>query len=111
MSALPRISRSAPANLARQRGHDAVTRDAAITTYPVRLELYRQAEWCVATREYLMGTDQCALHVDSDGQLFLIFQTPQLPFPVDGIVYQDREQRYSMPAGSGRVSLISDAFH
>ena len=40
----------------------------------------------------------------SEGSTFLIFQTAQLPFPVDGLVYQDREQRYSIPAGSGRVS-------
>ncbi|KAI0747576.1 hypothetical protein C8Q74DRAFT_510852 [Fomes fomentarius] len=44
----------------------------------------------------------------SDGQLFLIFQTPQLPFPVDGIVYQDREQRYSMPAGGGRELEVAE---
>ncbi|KAI8986160.1 hypothetical protein BD414DRAFT_416450 [Trametes punicea] len=38
----------------------------------------------------------------NEGQLFLIFQMPQLPFPLDGLVYQDREQRYSVPIGGGR---------
>ncbi|KAI0694700.1 hypothetical protein C8Q76DRAFT_685417 [Earliella scabrosa] len=44
----------------------------------------------------------------SDGQLFLVFQTPQLPFPLDGLVYQDREQRYSMPAGHGRELEVAE---
>ncbi|OSC98043.1 hypothetical protein PYCCODRAFT_1439702 [Trametes coccinea BRFM310] len=38
----------------------------------------------------------------NDGQLFLIFQMPQLPFPIDGLVYQDRDQRYSVPIAGGR---------
>ncbi|KAI0823959.1 hypothetical protein BC628DRAFT_463741 [Trametes gibbosa] len=38
----------------------------------------------------------------TEGQLFLIFQMPQLPFPVDGLAYQDREQRYNIPIAGGR---------
>ncbi|OBZ71125.1 SWI/SNF and RSC complexes subunit ssr4 [Grifola frondosa] len=38
----------------------------------------------------------------SEGQLYLIFLTSQLPFSIDGIRYQDQEQRYTIPAGSGR---------
>ncbi|KAI0738895.1 hypothetical protein C8Q80DRAFT_1202637 [Daedaleopsis nitida] len=44
----------------------------------------------------------------TDGQMFLIFQTPQLPFPLDGIVYQDREQRFSMAAGAGRELEVAE---
>lgn len=38
-----------------------------------------------------------------DGQFFLIFMAQQLPFPNDGIRYQDQEQRYALPAGNNRV--------
>lgn len=31
---------------------------------------------------------------------------PQLPFPIDGLVYQDREQRYNIPIAGGRVSVL-----
>ncbi|KAI0655423.1 hypothetical protein C8Q70DRAFT_923724 [Cubamyces menziesii] len=44
----------------------------------------------------------------TEGQLFLIFQMPQLPFPIDGLVYQDREQRYSIPAGAGRELEVAE---
>ncbi|CCM00989.1 uncharacterized protein FIBRA_03037 [Fibroporia radiculosa] len=37
-----------------------------------------------------------------EGQLFLIFLTPQLPFPPDGIRYQEQEQKGIIPAGGGR---------
>ncbi len=42
----------------------------------------------------------------TEGQLYLVFMAPALPFPVDGIRYQEQEQRYSIPVGSGRVSII-----
>ncbi|RDX48809.1 hypothetical protein OH76DRAFT_1404360 [Lentinus brumalis] len=44
----------------------------------------------------------------SEGQLFLIFQTPQLGFPIDGIVYQDREQRYTIPQQDGRELEVAE---
>ncbi|KZT69605.1 hypothetical protein DAEQUDRAFT_726590 [Daedalea quercina L-15889] len=37
-----------------------------------------------------------------EGQIYLIFMTQQLPFPPDGIRYQDQEQKIIMPAGPGR---------
>ncbi|TBU25121.1 hypothetical protein BD311DRAFT_809500 [Dichomitus squalens] len=43
-----------------------------------------------------------------EGSTFLIFQTAQLPFPVDGLVYQDREQRYSIPLGNGRELEVTE---
>ncbi|KAI0671187.1 hypothetical protein C8Q78DRAFT_844071 [Trametes maxima] len=43
-----------------------------------------------------------------EGQIFLIFQMPQLPFPIDGLVYQDREQRYTISAGGGREMEVSE---
>ncbi|KAL1937831.1 hypothetical protein VTO73DRAFT_12851 [Trametes versicolor] len=33
---------------------------------------------------------------------------PQLPFPIDGLVYQDREQRYSIPIAGGRELEVSE---
>ncbi|KAI0917653.1 hypothetical protein AcW1_007198 [Taiwanofungus camphoratus] len=59
----------------------------------------------------LLRATQLALHTPfswgyidkpSEGQTFLIFITPQLPFPPDGIRFQDQEQRYVIPAGAGR---------
>ncbi|RPD56646.1 hypothetical protein L226DRAFT_537921 [Lentinus tigrinus ALCF2SS1-7] len=44
----------------------------------------------------------------SDGQMFLIFQTPQTGFPIDGIVYQDREQRYTIPGIQGRELEVAE---
>ena len=38
-----------------------------------------------------------------EGHIYLIFMTQQLPFPPDGIRYQDQEQKIIMPAGPGRV--------
>lgn len=38
-----------------------------------------------------------------EGNIFVIFVSPQLPFPSDGIRYQDQEQRYVIPAGNNRV--------
>ena len=38
-----------------------------------------------------------------DGQIFLIFVPPQLQLPIDGIRYQEQEQRYTIPLGNGRV--------
>ncbi|KAM5536932.1 hypothetical protein V8D89_009479 [Ganoderma adspersum] len=43
-----------------------------------------------------------------EGTAFLIFQTPQLPFPIDGLVYQDREQRYSIPVGTTRELEVTE---
>lgn len=43
------------------------------------------------------------LYVHSEGHIYLIFMTQQLPFPPDGIRYQDQEQKIIMPAGPGRV--------
>ena len=45
-----------------------------------------------------------------DGQVFLIFMAHQLPFPNDGIRYQDQEQRYLFPAGANRVSSGHHSF-
>ncbi|TCD59780.1 hypothetical protein EIP91_011473 [Steccherinum ochraceum] len=44
----------------------------------------------------------------NDGQLFLIFVPPQLSFPIDGVRYQDQEQRYAMPIGNGREMEIAE---
>jgi len=38
----------------------------------------------------------------SEGQMFLIYLTMQLPFPPDGIRYQEQEQKAIIPAGNGR---------
>ncbi|KZT12275.1 uncharacterized protein LAESUDRAFT_640802 [Laetiporus sulphureus 93-53] len=38
----------------------------------------------------------------SEGQIFLVFITPQLPFPIDGVRYQDNEQKAVLQAGAGR---------
>ena len=40
-----------------------------------------------------------------DGQVLLIFVPNQMTFPIDGIRYQDQEQRYTIPVGSTRVCL------
>lgn len=56
---------------------------------------------------------ECTLHVVqpiyllrvAENQLFVIFVSPQLPFPPDGIRYQDQEQRYVLQAGNGRVRV------
>ncbi|THH29359.1 hypothetical protein EUX98_g4812 [Antrodiella citrinella] len=45
---------------------------------------------------------------DDYGQLFLIFVPPQLSFPIDGLRYQDQEQRYVMPIGNGREMEIAE---
>ncbi|OCH92815.1 hypothetical protein OBBRIDRAFT_750641 [Obba rivulosa] len=47
----------------------------------------------------------------ADGQLFLIFAMPNVPFPADGIRYQDQEQRYVLPAGSGRELEVLEVRH
>ncbi|PSR70908.1 hypothetical protein PHLCEN_2v13222 [Hermanssonia centrifuga] len=44
----------------------------------------------------------------TEGQLYLVFMAPALPFPVDGIRYQEQEQRYSIPVGSGRELEIME---
>ena len=41
-----------------------------------------------------------------EGQVYLIFLTHQLPFPPDGIRYQDQEQKIIIPAGANRVRLF-----
>ncbi|KAI0793053.1 hypothetical protein BC629DRAFT_1592965 [Irpex lacteus] len=43
-----------------------------------------------------------------DGQVFLIFVPNQMPFPLDGIRYQDQEQRYTIPVGSTRELEVSE---
>ena len=47
----------------------------------------------------------------AEGQLFLIFVSPQLPFPPDGIRYQEQEQRYVLPVGNGMVRIEIKYFH
>ncbi|EPT00247.1 hypothetical protein FOMPIDRAFT_1122965 [Fomitopsis schrenkii] len=37
-----------------------------------------------------------------EGQVYLVFLTHQLPFPPDGIMYQDQEQKIIMPVGPAR---------
>ncbi|KAI0629799.1 hypothetical protein C8Q77DRAFT_267537 [Trametes polyzona] len=44
----------------------------------------------------------------TEGQLFLIYQMSQLPLPIDGLVYQDREQRYTVPIAGGRELEVSE---
>ncbi|KAI0698158.1 hypothetical protein BC835DRAFT_1269341 [Cytidiella melzeri] len=44
----------------------------------------------------------------SDGQMFLIFVPNQMPLPLDGIRYQDQEQRYTIPAGNNRELEVSE---
>ena len=42
-----------------------------------------------------------------EGAVFIVFLLPQQPhFPIDGIRYQDSEQRYSMPIDEGRVRRV-----
>ncbi|KAI0345581.1 hypothetical protein BDW22DRAFT_1324421 [Trametopsis cervina] len=43
----------------------------------------------------------------ADGQIFLIFMS-QMTFPLDGIRYQDQEQRYTIPAGSNRELEVGE---
>ncbi|KAH9831353.1 uncharacterized protein C8Q71DRAFT_798968 [Rhodofomes roseus] len=43
-----------------------------------------------------------------EGHLYLIFMTQQLPFPPDGIRYQDQEQKMIIPAGPGRELEIME---
>ncbi|KAI0088622.1 hypothetical protein BDY19DRAFT_994000 [Irpex rosettiformis] len=43
-----------------------------------------------------------------DGQVLLIFLTNQMSFPIDGIRYQDQEQRYTIPVGSTRELEVSE---
>ena len=63
--------------------------------------LHRQTNWYVLK----VSTHLVYLHW-TEGQLFLTFRLMQLPEgPIDGIVYQDREQKSVMPAGNGRVRL------
>lgn len=60
--------------------------------------LSSHAASCLLTRRLL-----------AEGQLFLIFVPSQMSFPIDGIRYQDNEQRYTVPAGNNRVSIVSDS--
>ena len=45
--------------------------------------------------------------LDADGAIYLIFVTPQMSpqmaFPNDGMRFQENEQRFTIPAGNGRV--------
>lgn len=50
-------------------------------------------------------------YASAEGQMFIIFLTPQLPFPPDGIRYQEQEQKALIPAGPGRVSPLAYIFH
>lgn len=50
-------------------------------------------------------------YTSAEGQMFIIFLTPQLPFPPDGIRYQEQEQKALIPAGPGRVSHPALIFH
>ncbi|KAH9947481.1 hypothetical protein B0H21DRAFT_335775 [Amylocystis lapponica] len=45
----------------------------------------------------------------TEGQVFLIFVSPQVAFPMDGLRYQDQEQRYVIPAGNGRELEVTEA--
>ena len=40
----------------------------------------------------------------TEGQVFIVAMLPQLPFPIDGIRYQDQETRYTIPVPGDRVS-------
>lgn len=46
----------------------------------------------------------------TDGQILLLFLSTQVPFPNDGIRYQDAEVKYAMPVGTTRVSGSSTPF-
>ena len=101
MPEIPRSVGAASANHSRNRGAHASARYTTFPAHTLFVGLHRQAGWYVNIAHICGGR---ALTV-ADGSAFLIFQTPQLPFPIDGLIYQDREQRYSIPAGSSRVSL------
>ncbi|KAI0354838.1 hypothetical protein OH77DRAFT_1480872 [Trametes cingulata] len=84
--------------------------------YPDALGQYPQVTHETAAQMLLRAT-QLAQHTPftwgyidkpAEGQLFLIFQMPQLPFPIDGLAYQDREQRYSFPLPGGRELEVSE---
>jgi hypothetical protein len=44
-----------------------------------------------------------------DGQMFLIFMPPQSSFPIDGLRYQEGENRYIIPAGANRELEITES--
>ncbi|KAL1936971.1 hypothetical protein VTO73DRAFT_2823 [Trametes versicolor] len=95
--------------------HSAQT-DGLCLRYPEALGSHAQVSQEQSVQMLLRAT-QLAQHTPftwtyidkpSEGQLFLIFQMPQLPFPIDGLVYQDREQRYSIPIAGGRELEVSE---
>ncbi|KAA1472260.1 hypothetical protein DENSPDRAFT_838481 [Dentipellis sp. KUC8613] len=47
----------------------------------------------------------------ADGQLFLIFVPQRMSLPVDGIHFQEQEQRYVIPAGQNRELEVVEARH
>ncbi|KAI5116751.1 hypothetical protein M0805_001609 [Coniferiporia weirii] len=85
--------------------------------YPEPLGLHTQVTYESAV-QMLLKAHQLAMGVPfqwgyidrpQDGSLYMIFLLPQQRnFPNDGIRYQDQENRYSIPAGSGRELEISE---
>ncbi len=98
--------------------HPQITQEAAVHMLQRAIQLSQHTPFAWGYIDKPTGTCEvahipgsCALTV-AEGTAFLIFQTPQLPFPIDGLIYQDREQRYNIPVGTTRVSVYhaSDTF-
>ncbi|EMD39494.1 hypothetical protein CERSUDRAFT_111802 [Gelatoporia subvermispora B] len=93
--------------------------DGLCLQYPENLPLHATLSQEMALSMLLRAT-QLAQHTPfvwryidkpADGQLFLIFAMPSAPFPADGIRYQDQEQRYVLPAASGRELEVLEVRH
>ncbi|KAI0775555.1 hypothetical protein BD413DRAFT_529374 [Trametes elegans] len=92
------------------------TQDGVCLRYPEPLGVHAQITQETAV-QMLHRATQLAQHTPftwgyidkpTEGQLFLIFQVPQLPLPNDGIAWQDREQRYSIPLSNGRELEVTE---
>ncbi|KAH9850151.1 hypothetical protein C2E23DRAFT_326816 [Lenzites betulinus] len=83
--------------------HAQVTQEVAVQMLlrATQLAQHTPFTWSYIDKPTVLGRRDVNLFI-SEGQLFLIFQMPQLPFPIDGLAYQDREQRYNIPIAGGR---------
>ncbi|KIP02984.1 hypothetical protein PHLGIDRAFT_37652 [Phlebiopsis gigantea 11061_1 CR5-6] len=84
--------------------------DGMCLRYPENLGVHNSVTHEVAASMLLRATQLAQStpfhwgYIDrpNDGQLFLIFVPSQMQFPIDGVRYQEQEQRYTIPLGNGR---------
>ena len=100
---IPRLPGPTPYHRLHHCGTNAPSRNPALSAHTLPVGLHRQARWYASSTRFVRVLLTCS----TDGQLFLIFLLGQAPqFPVDGIMYQDREQRHVVNVGQGRVRAL-----